>query len=223
MIGHTDTSASAWITFQAVSQQYAAFKHQDKYVIADPADLAGKKIYTMTADAPEGPWENLTEIYSTPLPFPDMFTYNAWAHPQFNEDNELLVSYNSNGDFWEIFNNVELYRPTFVRVPFEMIDSSFILTDIMQSPSVLDENIVLHQNYPNPVLDLTTISFELKKKAFIILEIYNSEGIRIASLINTELDAGKHQLKIDLHSYSPGLYFYRIGNLSKKMIKLENY
>ncbi|NQV02235.1 MAG: DUF5005 domain-containing protein, partial [Bacteroidia bacterium] len=168
----TDASASYWITYQAVSQQYAAFKHQAKYVLLTQQIWLGTKIYTFTADAPEGPWDNFTEIYSTPLPFPDMFTYNAWAHPQFNEQDELLVSYNSNGDFWQIFNNVELYRPTFIRVPFELIDSTFILSNTSHQDPVKKEEMVLYQNYPNPVLDKTTIALSLKKEMFVNLELY---------------------------------------------------
>lgn len=216
----TDATTSAWITFQQVSQQYAAFKHQGKYVMLTQQIWLGTKIYTLTADAPEGPWENFTEIYSTPLPFPDMFTYNAWAHPQFNEQDELLVSYNSNGDFWQIFNNVELYRPTFIRVPFEMIDTSFILNSISQQNPGKKEEVVLHQNIPNPVLNKTTVALSLLKEQFVSLELYNPQGIRITSFFNRELNPGTHKVTIDLDAFPAGMYFFRVDNHVKKLIKL---
>jgi len=217
----TDASASSWITFQAVSQQYAAFKYQDKYVMLTQQIWLGTKIYTLTADAPEGPWENLTEIYNTPLPFPDMFTYNAWAHPQFNEQNKLLVSYNSNGDFWEIFNNVELYRPTFIRVPFEMIDTSFILSSITQQTPGNREELVLHQNFPNPVSNQTTIAIDLLKRGHIKLELYSTHGFKLASFVNRELHPGHHEITIDMTNFAEGIYFYRIGKQIQKLIKIE--
>ena len=217
----TNASASAWITFQPVSQQYAAFKHQQKYVLLTQQIWLGSKIYTMTADTPEGPWDNLTEVYITPHPFLDMFTYNAWAHPQFNEEDKLLVSYNSNGDFWSIFSNVELYRPTFIRVPFALIDSSFIVGINVQQIPGHQSDLVLHQNKPNPVTTYTTITFDLLRPQFVSLSIYTMQGAKLSSFINSELNAGHHEISIDMKLVPSGIYLYRIGNHVEKLIKIE--
>jgi len=216
-----DASASAWMIFQAVSQQYATLRHQNKYILLTQQIWLGAKIYTMTANSPEGPWDNLTEIYSTPHPFPDMFTYNAWAHPQFNEEDKLLVSYNSNGDFWSIFSNVELYRPTFIRVPFALIDSSFIVGINLQQIPGNQDDLVLHQNYPNPVSDQTTVALNLNERTFINLDLYNLQGIKLATFINRELSPGYHQIRIDLTSFDAGIYLYKVGNQMHKLTKIQ--
>ncbi|MDZ7742180.1 MAG: DUF5005 domain-containing protein [Bacteroidota bacterium] len=215
-----DATQTARVSFEAVSQQYAVFKYQEKYVMLTQQIWLGAEIYTLTADHPEGPWKNKQHVYTTPRPFPDMFTYNAYAHPQFNEDNELLVSYNSNGDFWEIFNNVELYRPNFIRVPFEMIDTGFIYSVVpeFKSPQVPVE---LYQNKPNPAAASTEIEFQLREEMFVSLQLYNSQGIKIASYINQTKKAGTHRLRINLRNLPPGIYFYRINNSTKKIIHCE--
>ena len=67
--------------------------------------------------------KNLKEIYKTPeLARSSWFTYNAMAHPQFERDGEILVSFNVNTpDFSEQFSNVESYRPRFFWYPVESI------------------------------------------------------------------------------------------------------
>lgn len=217
----SDPATSAWITFLAVSQQYAVFHHQEKYVMLTQEIWLGSKIFTQTSDSPHGPWGTLTEIYNTPLPFPTQITYNAWAHPQFDENNTLLVSYNSNGDFWSIFSNVELYRPTFIRVPYEMIDSTFHPTGINPSEIPGSQDALLGQNFPNPASGFTIIPVELSGQREILLEIYNIFGGRVASLKPGVLQPGHHEVKADLNRLTPGVYLYRLGDQVKKMIIQE--
>ncbi|MBE0648356.1 MAG: hypothetical protein IH596_11285 [Bacteroidales bacterium] len=217
----SDPATSAWITFQAVSQQYAVFRHEQKYVMLTQDIWLGTKIFTLTANTPVGPWGNKTEIYNTPLPFPTQLTYNAWAHPQFDEENQLLVSYNSNGDFWSIFSNVELYRPTFIRVPFEMIDSTFLPTNINSLMPESDDDVVLFQNFPNPVSQMTTFALDLRKRQYISLELFNTFGIKVTSFVNKELPPGHYEFSEDLSDLDAGIYFYRLDNLVKKLLKNE--
>lgn len=217
----TDATASAWIMFQSVSQQYAVFNHQGKYVLLTQQIWLGQKIFTLTSNAPQGPWGNLQEIYTTPLPFPDMFTYNAWAHPQFDENNQLLVSYNSNGDFWAIFNNVELYRPTFLRVPFELIDSTFWPTGSGSPPSHGSDDVAMIHLFPNPASGKTTLSLEITAKSVVAAELFDSRGIKRATYFNQELLPGHHQLAIDLADFPEGIYYFRVGEQVKKLIRIE--
>lgn len=51
-----------------------------------------------------------------------MYTYNAMAHPQYDRDGMLLISYCVNSkrprDIWE---DASIYRPRFLRVPYDLI------------------------------------------------------------------------------------------------------
>lgn len=122
----TDPAETQKISSVAVSQQYGVFKMNDKYVVVSQEIWFSTKIYSYTSNRIEGPWSNKNLLFNTPILYANVFTYNAFPHPQFNEDNRLLISYNSNGNFADIFKNVEVYRPRFVRVPFTMIDPTFV-------------------------------------------------------------------------------------------------
>ncbi|MFA7287876.1 MAG: T9SS type A sorting domain-containing protein [Melioribacteraceae bacterium] len=83
----------------------------------------------------------------------------------------------------------------------------------------------LFQNYPNPFNPETIIKFGLPEMAKVRIEIYNILGERVAELINSELDAGYHQVKWNANHYASGIYIYSIRTNSfsdfKKMILIK--
>jgi hypothetical protein len=109
----------------SVSEQFSIFKYKDKYILLT-MERAGFDIYTYTSNSPIGPFTNKKFIYHTPEHEADstmkLFTYNALAHPQYIENEELLVSYCINSlNVKDVFDNVENYRARFIRVPIQMI------------------------------------------------------------------------------------------------------
>lgn len=68
----------------------------------------------------------------------------------------------------------------------------------------------LEQNYPNPAINQTTIEFSNTQKKNIKIELFNSKGELVETLINTELEAGSHILKLDLTTLNQGCYFYKM-------------
>ena len=109
----------------SVSEQFSVFRYDDKYVLLTQrrAQQAGD-IWSYTADSPTGPWSNKKLLYETQeQKDPELFTYNAMAHPQFvNDDNELLICYNINSyNLQRPFYDVKSYRPVFLRIPIELI------------------------------------------------------------------------------------------------------
>jgi len=210
----TEASSSAWITVQPVSQQFGVFPHLDKFVMITQQIWLGSKIYSLTSDNPEGPFGNVTELYSTPIPFEGMLTYNAYCHPQFDEDNELLISYNTNGDFWEIFNNIEIYRPRFIRVPYMMIDSSFTPVSTIETL----ENQIGINCYPNPSRGNITFSLNLKKDINSELVIYNVQGKEVYRTNKLNIREGESQINLNLNQLLRGIYFYNLNGQKGKFI-----
>ncbi len=109
----------------SVSEQFSIFKHNDKYILLTQ-ERAGTDIYTYVSDYPNKGFKNKKFIYHTPDHDLDstnrIFPYNALAHVQYIENNELLVSYCVNSRrVRDIFENVDNYRARFLRVPMEMI------------------------------------------------------------------------------------------------------
>jgi hypothetical protein len=106
------------------SEQFSVFTHNDKFIMIMQEGELSNRIFSFTADNPEGPWENKQLIYEIPLPAENknLFTYNALGHPQFIKDNMLLVSYNTNSfELDDHFKDALIYRPRFIRVPMELI------------------------------------------------------------------------------------------------------
>nr|MBP7564045.1 T9SS type A sorting domain-containing protein [Candidatus Cloacimonadota bacterium] len=121
---------------------------------------------------------------------------------------------------------------------FCMSTSSEILTAFIDfNPSNTDAGqnlplpvMTLSQNYPNPFNPSTKICYTLKNAGQTELSIYNIKGQKVATLVNTEMRAGNHEViwnGTDEHgkNVSSGVYFYRLSaegkHITKKMILMK--
>jgi len=137
-----------------------------------------------------------------------MFTYNAWAHPQFDRNDELLISYNTNGDFWSIFDNVELYRPRFIRVPYMLIDYAFWPNGqgALSIGSVHGAEL-----YPNPVVDLATLQLQLPKDCEVGIQIMDLNGRLLRVYPVQSLGQGSHRLQVDFSELPAGFFLISVN------------
>jgi hypothetical protein len=83
----------------------------------------------------------------------------------------------------------------------------------------------LEQNYPNPFNPSTTIEFSIPQNGFITLKVFNVLGREVATLVNGQVEAGKHKVEFDASNLNSGVYFYKVESGSfadtKKMILLK--
>jgi O-glycosyl hydrolase len=77
----------------------------------------------------------------------------------------------------------------------------------------------LSGNYPNPVINHTTIEFTLEKDEYVNLVVMDITGRTILTLVNGMKQAGKHEAVLDGVKLENGVYFYRLsaGEYSKTM------
>jgi len=68
----------------------------------------------------------------------------------------------------------------------------------------------LYQNYPNPFNPSTTISYSIPKSEFVQLNIYDTLGKEVASLVNVEQSLGNYEIKFNASTLASGIYFYRL-------------
>ncbi|MAZ93830.1 MAG: hypothetical protein CMF58_05370 [Lentimicrobiaceae bacterium] len=203
----SNSSSSKKISDQPVSQQYGVFKYQDKFVMITQEIWLGTHIYSMVSNQPYGPWSNLEVIYITPLPYEDMFTYNAYPHSQFNDNNELLVSYNSNGDFFEIFNNIELYRPRFLRIPYSTIHPSFTSSDIIEQNE--RSELIL---YPNPSDNSLYVKIPDTEVTFEEAVLFNARGEKVGVFTISGISYNDNYIKVPTKNLATGFYIINIGS-----------
>jgi hypothetical protein len=83
----------------------------------------------------------------------------------------------------------------------------------------------LSQNYPNPFNPTTTIKFAIPQSSEVTLNVYNLLGQKVATLINSQMNAGSYEYHFDASRLGSGVYFYSIkaGKYSdtKKMILMK--
>ncbi|MGE5437088.1 MAG: glycosyl hydrolase family 18 protein, partial [Syntrophothermus sp.] len=94
--------------------------------------------------------------------------------------------------------------------------------EIMISPII---NYFLSQNYPNPFNPETVISYSIPEKTLVNLNIFNSLGEKVQTIINEVQEKGNHQININLKDFPSGIYFYTLQTglyqSTKKMILLK--
>jgi len=88
----------------------------------------------------------------------------------------------------------------------------------------------LAQNYPNPFNPVTNIRYQLPADGKVTLQIFNTNGQLIRTLVDGEVPAGYHQIVWDSCNDSgsrvvSGIYYYRIiangTSVTKKMALLK--
>ena len=87
------------------------------------------------------------------------------------------------------------------------------------------QNFKLHQNYPNPFNPSTLISFTLPSSVSVRLQVFDTKGSLVQTLVESTLNAGEHQLRFDGANLPSGLYIYRLqtpyGTSSKTMTLIK--
>ena len=82
--------------------------------------------------------------------------------------------------------------------------------------------VILGQNYPNPLCDHTLIPFTIKNTSHVCISVYDHMGREVELLLDTELNAGLHEVKWNAEGVSSGIYFYQLRTgsdiFSKKMV-----
>ncbi|MCX6157809.1 MAG: T9SS type A sorting domain-containing protein [Ignavibacteriae bacterium] len=68
----------------------------------------------------------------------------------------------------------------------------------------------LSQNFPNPFNPVTKINYNLSKKGFVSLKVYDILGKEVATLVNESMSAGKYSVSFDASNFSSGVYFYKL-------------
>lgn len=100
-----------------------------------------------------------------------------------------------------------------------------VLTGVQRSSNVVATNYELSQNYPNPFNPSTKIDFSILVDGWVSVKVYNLLGQEVATIVNQQLQAGKHIATFNGSSLSSGVYFYKLeaGSFTsiKKMMLLK--
>ena len=136
-------------------------------------------------------------------------------------------NFENNTTYYYWVENITLSGESSLYGPFELKVEN---NDHNNVPNIVQYG--LQQNYPNPFNPDTYISFALKQASNVTLEIFNSKGQKVRTLLNNSYIEKDKNIKVQWdgldnqrRAVSSGIYFYRLntGNkqFTKKMLLLK--
>jgi hypothetical protein len=125
----TDAPAASRPVLAGVSTQFAVLRTESGvYLFAmDGRVPFSSEIVVYRAEQPWGPWQGPLTVYRAPEATRTVAAYNPFVHPQFSDDNHILVSYNLNhvSDPGALYADAGIYRPRFIRVDMVRVGRHF--------------------------------------------------------------------------------------------------
>ncbi len=139
-------------------------------------------------------------------------------------------------DEWVIMGNgidIQMNTEAFAGIALSAHDDNVVAEAVFDQASIFENIDVdsddilpcmdrLLQNYPNPFNPETTFSFDLKKKAEVVLQVFNIRGQRIRTIASGNHDAGRynyvwHGDDEQNKAVASGIYLYRLQIDGKAM------
>ncbi len=91
------------------------------------------------------------------------------------------------------------------------LDGSFTYSKAVEVDVTAPVQFELGQNYPNPFNPSTVISYQIPVSGMVTLKVYDMLGNEAASLVNSEMPAGKHNVSFNAADLSSGVYYYTLS------------
>jgi hypothetical protein len=95
------------------------------------------------------------------------------------------------------------------------------LREYQEIPTVFS----LSQNYPNPFNPNTAIQFSIPEQTFVKLEVFNTLGEKVSTLVAEELNAGSYKYDWNAGNLPSGIYYYSFTTNSftqtKKLVLIK--
>jgi hypothetical protein len=168
-------------------------------------------------------------VFSTTVTFPAYtiflvnykfgINYGDAANNQGGNDNENAIGANHQ------FNLFPLAQYCETLDTFGIMGLKDFVVDVENEIETLPTAYALDQNFPNPFNPATKLSYSIPVEGFVSLDVYNSIGQKIATLVNESKIAGTYEVNFNAANLSSGIYFYKLtsGNFTetKKMILMK--
>ena len=106
-------------------------------------------------------------------------------------------------------NPLEFATIYYWRVKATNVGGESEFSDPQQFTTVVQETAIM-PNYPNPFNASTTIRFQLAESSEVTLDVFDTVGRRIATLVNEEMQPGVYFESLQAAGYASGTYFIRI-------------
>lgn len=116
-----------------VANEYSVEPFHDGYLLVtqNTHEIFSNQVLGYFSCSPTGPFVNPVELFRMQevglwgsYGNPNVFAYNAHAHPEFTNGDTLLITYNVNSfdNVGDVYNDVTIYRPRFMDVTITVTD-----------------------------------------------------------------------------------------------------
>ncbi len=99
------------------------------------------------------------------------------------------------------------------------------LTALEAEAATVPQGFKLEQNIPNPFNPATLIRYHLKKNTRVVLTVFDMNGKKIKTLVNSRQKAGDHRVYFNGGNLASGIYFYRLTagglTMTRRMLLLR--
>jgi len=89
-------------------------------------------------------------------------------------------------------------------------DGSYSFSEVIRVDNIAPAEFSLEQNYPNPFNPSTEIKFSIPQTTNITLRVFDIMGREVVTLIDEQMEAGKHSIVFNAANLSSGVYYYTI-------------
>uniref|UniRef100_A0A7C3UZG7 T9SS type A sorting domain-containing protein n=1 Tax=candidate division WOR-3 bacterium TaxID=2052148 RepID=A0A7C3UZG7_UNCW3 len=216
-------------------------EHEYPYPIFLPGAANGFVVYQRDIENSSQIWKVPDDGSMTEIPLTNDYTTD-YEMPAFSHNGEWVVCTRWLGETSEIVkiaadgstassltdNSMVVESPQ-----FSPSDSAVVVQTSGNSPEGggsqgnafgLRKGFALYQNYPNPFSFQTIIKYQIPRRTFVSLSIYNTAGRLVRRLVNEEQKPGTYIYRWDGKdeegkNVSAGIYFYRLRAKGFREIK----
>jgi hypothetical protein len=105
------------------------------------------------------------------------------------------------------------------------LDEITLIEKLVTGIDKTNNDLIVSENYPNPVSTSTMFSYQLTKNVNVNVEVYDLAGRLVISMPQGNQDAGTHRVTINAENLSNGTYFYALTagdyKTTKKMVVVK--
>ena len=185
----TDCSMAVPVGNRPMSESFFVYKKNNKYYMLMHEIWLIGALYILEADAITGPWNRMgsggiENKFAVIEPHGKNITYNLFAHPHFNQDEQILISYNvNNTDFWPIFDDTRNYRARFFWLDVEKAVNTTVPDTLYYDDSLVGiEERRTGASVNRPVLRVENRQLVIEGvKEELLLDVYGLEGRKFLS------------------------------------------
>jgi len=85
-----------------------------------------------------------------------------------------------------------------------------------------EENFTLSQNYPNPAINVTEISYTLSEISTVSFDVFDITGKSVYSINKGLQSTGRYNLNLNVADFESGIYYYSMQagdqKITRKMV-----